>query len=348
MRYIFAILILLSGCQFAFAQKDAPTVDAVKYFDENKRWYNDFTEHWFNFFDIPEDEVRSAIIHWEQIGEDLKNSINRAEGTYGNGGDTRGTYLRWSEKSGFVWLDVNKCNGGPMKITRGTVAVTTSSVRFLPEKTVAASFEQKDRQSNQMKAEFLFVKWREADFLIGSGNITDFADYTAGLNASTSGFLEGGSWYFSKVRQKYIGSVNELPVFPVGYEKYVKKPFRATIVSIGKTFRRAKVLSSDNEYDDEYEKKIVQNFDDLVTEVKIDIEKFSGIAPETFIRFVNENGDYNFDGITVKRVFGKYAIAEYTRSVPKPSCKKDDYTNCEADVGTTLKVGRKLSTTGEW
>lgn len=126
-KIIFTLLILLSCCQFVFGQNGLATVDAVKYFDENKRWYNNFTEHWFNFFDIPEEEIRNAIIHWEQIGEDLKNSANEGEGTYGNGGDTHGDFLRWSEKSGFVWLNVNKCNGGPMKITRGRVLVTQVS-----------------------------------------------------------------------------------------------------------------------------------------------------------------------------------------------------------------------------
>lgn len=337
------ILILLSGCQFVFSQKGASTDDAVKYFDENKRWYNDFTEHWFNFFDIPEEEVRNAIIHWEQIGEDLKISANESEGTYGNGGDTHGDYLRWSEKSGFVWLNVNKCNGGPMKITRGRVSITQSSVRFIPEKVVAASFQHGNHNSNPEENEFLFVKWRKADFLVQSKNIKNFADYTAGLNPSASGFYEGGAWYFSKVLQGYVGSANELPVFPAGYEKYVKKPFRATIISIGKSYRRTKPKEVDEDG-----KGIEQSYDDLVTEVKIDIGKSSGIAPGTLIRFLIENDNYTFDGIVVKKVFDKYSVGEYTTDIPKKNCQKNDYENCEAEEGKVLKVGQKLTTTGEW
>lgn len=341
-KIISTLLILLSGCHFVFSQNDTTAIDAVKYFDEKKRWYNNFTEHWFQFFDIPEDEVRNAIIHWEQISEDLKNSVKQSEGTYGNGGDTHGDYLRWSEKSGFIWLNVNKCNGGPMKITRGRVSVTESSVRFIPEKVVAASFQHGNHKAHPEEKEFLFVKWRKADFLVKSGNITDFADFTAGLNHSTSCFYEGGGCYFLKVLQDYKGSVNELPVFPTGYEKYVKKPFRATIISIGKSYLRNKPKEVD-----ENGKEIEQNYDELVTEVKIDIGKSSGIATDTLIRFLIENDDYTIDGIVVKKIFDKYSIGEYTKDVPKKSCKSDSE-NCEAEEGKKLNIGQKLTTTGEW
>lgn len=342
-KIISTLLILLSSCQFIFSQNEALAIDAVKYFDENKRWYNNFTEHWFQFFDIPEEEVRNAIIHWEQIGEDLKNSANKSEGTYGNGGDTHGDYLRWSEKSGFVWLNVNKCNGGPMKITRGKVLVTQSSVRLIPEKAITASFQHGHHQSKSEEKEFLFVKWRKADFLIQSKAITSFADFTAGLNPATSCFYEGGACYFSKVLQDYAGSVNELPVFPVGYEKYVKKPFKATIVSIGKSYRRDKPKEID-----ESGKTIEQNYDDFVTEIKINIGKSSNITPDTLLRFLTENNDYTIDGIIVKKVFDKYSIGEYIKDIPKKNCQKSDFENCETEEGKALKIGQKLSTTGEW
>ncbi|HLM61969.1 MAG TPA: hypothetical protein VK308_14280 [Pyrinomonadaceae bacterium] len=335
-------MVLLLNCQFVFSQNGAATVDAVRYFDENKRWYNNFTEHWFYFHDIPEEDIRSSIIYWEQIGEDLKTSVNRGEGTYGNGGETHGSYFRWSEKSGFIWLTVNKCIGGPMKITRGRVSVTPISVKFIPERTVGDSSHHGKHVAEQKEIEFLFVKWREADFLIQPGMLSNFADYTAGLNNATSGIYDEGR-YFSKVSQKHVGSANELPIFPAGYEKYVKKPFKATIISIGKSYRRTKPKEVDGDG-----KAVEQNYDDLVTEVKIDIGKPSGIASDTFIRFLIENDDYTFDGIIVKKVFDKYSIGEYTKDIPKKNCQKSDYENCEAEAGRALKTGQKLTTTGEW
>lgn len=337
LKISFLLLLSLLGWQSIFAQTTA--VDGVKYFDENKRWYNDFTEHWFQFYDIPESDVREAIVHWEQIGDELKSSADENQGTYENGMDTHGDYIRWSAKSGFVWLVVNKCNGGPVKITRGKVLITQSAVKLIPEKVLISNFPHGNHQSNLKETEFLFVKWRGANFLIEPSAILNFADYTAGLNPSTSCFQEGGACYFSKVRQNYSGPEYELPIFPAGYEKLVKKPFTAKIISIGKPFRR----TLPKEFD-EQGKEIEQNYDELVTEVKIDLGKSTNIISGIDLRFLPENDNYTYEAVTVTKVYDKYSVAEYTLSIPSINCKKSDVENCEAENGKNLKVGQVVST----
>lgn len=346
-KLFLSFLLLLLSPTIYFGQ--AEDIDAVKYFDENKRWYNTFTEHWFMFFDIPEAEIRDSIIQFDKISKDLKTSKNEWEGTYGNGGDTHGSYLHWSKNSGFVWLVVNKCNGGPMKITRGKVLVTDSAVKFIPEKVLTSSFQHgghSHQKSDEYKTrEFLFVEWRKANFVIESNELTNFADFTAGLNPETSGLNDEG-WYFSKVSQSYVGSANELPIFPAGYEKYVRKPFKATIISVGRSFRRAK---SDAPADsDETQKSYMLNYDDLVTEVKLDIGKSSNISPGMFLRFVPETYEYRTNGMKITKVFDNHSIAEYVTDAPKKTCKKSDSENCEAEERRTLKAGLRLSTTAEW
>lgn len=341
-RVFLTLILLFSFSVFATAQDKEP-VDGIKYFNETKRWYNEFTEHWFYFFDISEEEIRDSIAHWDRIGEDIRNSTNRAEGTFGNGGDTHGDYLRWSEKSGFIWLNVNKCNGGPMKITRGRVSLTQSSVKFIPEKVLGGTSSHGNHNNGSSQQEFLFVTWRKADFLIQEKYITDFANYAAGLNLASSDFYDEGR-YFSKVLQDYSGSVNELPIFPVGYEKFVKSPLRTTILSIGKSYRRSKPKEL---YDDGT--AIEQNYDDLVTEVKVNLGKSSGVSRETLLRFLVENeDDYSTDGVVIKKIYPNYSTGEYVIDIPKRNCKKSEYETCEFEPGRTLKVGLKLSTTGEW
>ena len=316
--------------------------EALKYFDENKRWYNEFTEHWFYFFDISEEEIRDSISLWEEIGEDLANSTNKLEGTYESGDTIHGSYLRWSEKSGFVWLVVNKCNGGPMQIIEGRVLVTPISVKFIPEKTKGGSSSHSHHNSKAQDREYLFVKWRDVGHLIEPEDISKFADYTAGLNYSTIEAYENSLAFFSKVLQPYKGSANELPVFPAGYESFVKKPFQGKIISIGKTYRRAKPEQLDDEG-----KPFEENYDDLVTEVKLDIGKSSGITPGVFIRFAVGKDDYTNEGLVIKKVFDKYSIAEYKKNIPKKDCRKGEYETCEAEEGRKLNTGQKFSTTGE-
>lgn len=344
MKYLLTVLVLFFSFQFSFSQTAQNTnIDAVEYFDVNKRWYNEFTEHWFYFHDIPEEEIRNSIVFWEQIGRDLKSPENEWGGTYGNGGETHGDYLRWSEKSGFIWLAVNKCIGGPMHIMQGKVKVSSYSVKFIPEKVLGSGGDHGGDTSNHSKPkEFLLVKWRKKNFLVTPSKIRDFADFTAGLNQDYSGFYDNG-WYFSEVMRGFSGSANELPIFPAGYEHYVKKPFKATISSIGKSFRRPKA----KEYDED--KKLIETqYDDFVTEVILDVGKSSNIKPNIFLNFVPENDEYSTDGVLVKKVFENYSIAEYIKDIPKKTCKKSEYEDCTMTEGKLLKAGMKVSTTSEW
>lgn len=345
-KFFFLILVLFFALQNSFGQSVQNTeVDALKYFDENKRWYNEFTEHWFNFYDIPESEIRDSIAQFDKIGKDLRNPENEWEGTYGNGGDTHGSYLRWSEKNGFILLVINKCNGGPTQIKRGKVVVTSSLVRLIPEKIVTASFHHRShsKKTHNKPVEFLFVKWRGKKFLIFSDQIINFADYTAGLNPETSGLYDEG-WYFSEVLKEENGSANELPIFPIGYENYVKKPFKGEIISVEKTFRRNKPIPSKEE--GEYFLDFAKNYEDLVSEVKINLGKSSGIYPKVVMRFVSDEDSSDYDRIVITKVFGNYSIGEYVSDTPKKNCQKSDTEDCKPAERKSLKKGIKLSTTG--
>jgi len=341
MRIFLAIVFCGAALVTGFAQKPGDaSVDAVKYFDENKRWYNTFTEHWFYFHSIPEDEVRSAIEQWEQIGADLAKPVAN-EGTFLKWGETHGQVFRWSEKSGFIWLDVNKCSGGPMAIVRGKVIVEPGYVRLFPFHSTGTNHGHGKEKS--VANEFLFVKWRNVEYLIGKSELINFADFTAGLNAETSG-LYGEPWYFSKLSGQVKGSLNELPIFPRGYESYLKKPLKAKIVSIGKSYRRVKPLELD-EVGDALEN---QN-DELVTTVRLDIGNSMGVSSGTVLRFLFEKDEhYGVEGIRVGTVFENYSYGEYVTDIPRRDCKKSEMELCEAAERRALKIGQRLSTTGVW
>ena len=335
---LFPILLLISA---TFAQQTKP-VDAVRYWDENKRWYNEFTEHWFHFHDISENDVRDSIVFWEKIGRDLED-LAASGGMYGNGGDTHGDYLRWSEASGFIWLNVNKCAGGPMRITRGRVIVSPSIITFVPEAVLGSSAGHGHHGSHPSSRVFVPVRWRNIEYLIAESRIKNFADYAAGLDHSESGIYDGGMEYFVKWGGKEIGNENELPVFPTEYARYIKNPFKAKIVAIGKTFRRSKPAEFD-----ENRKAVDQDYDDLVTQVTVDLGKRSGLTKDVLLRFLIEDDDYSIEGIEIQKVGDSYAVGEYVRDIPKKTCVKTETEDCLPPSNRPLRVGQKLSTTGVW
>ena len=345
---IHVFLVLLICLQINFAQnnppKQNPKNDALSYFDKYGRWYNDFTEHWFMFYDIPSNKIRESITHFEKIGEDIKQGNTRWAGTFGNGGTTFGNYVRWSKQSGFIWLNVNKCNGGPIRIVRGKVEVLKSSVKFVPEEFIVSSFQTRRYKSSKKPIEFLFVKWRKVKFLIKPTRIKDFTDFTAGLNRSTSGFNDGG-FYFSEVNKDYVGSVNALPIAPKKYRRFIKSPFRAIADAIHSPYRRNKPTEkSEIEYDQEIQK----NYDDMVVEIKINLGTSSGIKIGTVLESVGNDETSSNDLIVVTKIFRNHSIAEYVEDIPKPSCKKSDFVDCKKGIVASFKIGQKFSTTGIW
>lgn len=327
----FALLIFLTFSQVNIAQNIEKTeaFDAVKFFDEHKRWNNGFTESWFYFSDIPEEEIRKVIIQWEEIGKDLKDSKTGWAATYQNGGDTHGDYFRWSEKNGFIWLKVNKCRGGPMQIIRGKVFVSEFQIRLIPEQTFGEMHSHKVHRSQQ--TELLFVKWGGVPFLVNKESIEDFADYTAGLGEFNGYFHFLGSPFFSKLGSDFDEKAVETVIFPKGFEKFVKKPIKAEIISIGKSFRRI------DESNDDWEV--------LVIPVRLNVGSLNGVSRD--MQFFYVIGEQNLiENITIKKVSAKFSTAEITRSVRKKNCVSTEYNDCENPEYIKLKVGLRVSTTG--
>lgn len=323
--------LFLALASFAYSQ-NADKVDVVKYFDENKRWYNDYTEHWFRFFDIPEEEVRNSIIQWEKIGADLENAKEQWAGTFVNGSDTHGDYFRWSEKSGFVWLKVNKCAGGPMQIIRGRAIADSDKVQLFPEHISGKEHHgHDDHKKSQKTIDLLFVKWRDVPFLVNKDLISDFADYTAGLGDYNEHLFDSLP-FLQKIGAEENDKAEELPVFPNGYEKFVKKPVSGQIVSIVKSFRRA-----------DSESYNAKNWEKLITQVRVNFGALQGAAPKLKLNFVGVESPA-FEEIRIKKAGVNTSLVEIIRSVPKRNCVVTDDDDCESYDYPEIKVGMRVST----
>jgi hypothetical protein len=338
-RRFLTVLIIVFGSQFVLAQSAQPnhTVDAVKYFDENKRWYQQYTEHWFNFSDIPESEVRKSIQLWEFIGQDLSGSSDKYSGTYGSGGDTHGSYLRWSKGAGFILLHVNKCQGGPTQIIRGRTEENPDGVRLIPETVLGGSAGHGGHGDHKRSSRPIFlvgVRWRGETYLIDQNQLSDFSDYAAGLgsyNNEYAYFLDNS--FLSRLGSEPIDASNEtlLPVFPKQFEKLIKTPVRGTVISIGPSRR---IRDSD-----------ATDQDLLITRFQMRLEKVANARASVKLHPVDQEPTFT-DSFEIRSVSGKVATVEQKRSVPKKNCVPSAGSDCAAAEHIQLRIGLKFSSNG--
>jgi hypothetical protein len=328
-------ILLIQGLAFAQVEKG---VDPLEFFDKEKRWWRGGSESWFNFFGIPEAEVRNSIEQWERIGRDIeKSGSTRSAGYGGIGGGTHGTYVRWSALSGFVWLDVDDCAGGPMRIVRGRAEVVPTGVIFYPEIRLGVSegHEGHSQHSKQLdRMDFLSVTWMQGTFLVPKDRIRDFSDYAAGLGEYNNRFAFMNETPFLEGREDVSESepkTFELPVYPAGYEQYLKRPVRGSVTSIGKAVRRV------NEDSDTY--------DELVTPFKIRLESAANLKVGQFLRVVGAEQGYD-EAFEVRGFKGNVATVQNVRSVPKRNCVISAGDDCKVWDHVKLRSGLLLSSNG--
>ncbi len=223
-----------------------------------------------------------------------------------------------------------------MQIIRGRVIANSNQIQLFPEHTSGSEHHShSSHKTSQKTIELLFVKWLNAPFLVPKSEISDFADYTAGLG-EYNGYFYGilGSPFLQKFGVKGSEHADELPIFPSGFEKFLKKPIRGQIVSIGKSFRQA----DPNEYND-------ANWENLVIPVRVNVGKAQGVTINLKFFFADVESSFA-EEVRVKDVGANSSLVEVTRSVRKKNCVVTEHNDCENPEYAKLKVGLKLSTTG--
>ena len=219
------------------------------------RWQNGLTEPWFMDSErYNKEEAATAQARWKAIGDDLKNPADDEwAGDYFVGGDTHGSYLRWSVKSGFVLAHVDKCAARVMDFSYGKVVVTSTLITFVPERRPKASASH-NADSHSMTTDFVPAKWRGAHYLVGENEMKDFGDYVAGLGKFNIGsnpllWVEG-SPFFYKLGDEETERAGEAPVVPAGFERFIKKPIEARVVAVGpRRLKRSALIDGSTYYE---------------------------------------------------------------------------------------------------
>lgn len=286
------------------------------------RWINDVTEPWFFENSHPKDEVLIVQKRWADLASESTRPNDQFQGDYFEGSDTHGDYLRWS-KDGFVLFKVDKCRATVMAFSYGSVVSTPNLITLIPEKTVRGS-EKHGHGAPSLN--FLPVKFAKDLLLVPRNKIASFGDYVAGLGQYNDWLLNGvGAIFFLTKLDSQSDAANDTPIVPDGYQRFLKKPVDATVLSVGRAYVKRSI---DNEW-----------WDNLVTPVTLKLSRL-GVKRGLKLRIIGSD-----ELIEVTSVNRQSAQGKIVRSVRRKPCVKfDPDDDCSDNVYEAIKVGIKGST----
>lgn len=219
--------------------------------NEEGRWVNGVTESWWTGYGIKAEDMSGAAARWKEVGDELARAgAEGLAGDYFRGGDTSGTYMRWSPGAGFVIAQVNKCEASVRGLIYGRVKVTPTLVEFFPE-TYRIPPPPKREGEQEPKAaaapaviRYVPVEWRGERLLVEENSMDDFGDYLSGLgeyngrgtyvSLELTEFLTRMSARADESAEANARASHAPPVVPAGYEKFLKKPVEATVTAVGR------------------------------------------------------------------------------------------------------------------
>ena len=283
MAKCFLALFALSAV-FAFPKTSSAQLDQLGY------WENGISEPWwFSSADFNKEDTVTAVKLWHTIGEEIKQQQGgELGGTYFRGGETHGTFLRWSSKTGFVMANVDKCQARVMLLRYGRVEGSSTKIDFLPEFSKPGTPHSHSHSSSLNQLRFVPVKWRGSLMLVAEHEMSDFGDFVAGLGRyNYDDFL-----YFERhpffTRTGDVREPNErtnpTPQVPPGYEHFLKLPITATITGVGK-----RIVKREYSYENPDGTGTSYNSTVSLTSVSIDAGSNSGLKKGMFLQVVDPN-----------------------------------------------------------
>jgi hypothetical protein len=267
-------------------------------------WQNGVSEPWwFSAAEFNSDEAARAVAIWKEIGAEEQTSREKWAGDYFRGSEVHGTYVRWSPQRGFVIAHINKCEARVLKVTYGRVHATPSLIEFIPE--FSKGSEGHGKGSHEVEPvsiiRFVPVTWRGIPHLLSPDEISDFADYAAGLGKFNVGF-DPASWFeygfFYKLNGEESGS--DLPIFPAEYAQFVKTPIEAIIESLGsRRVKRVPTAGGPPYYESH-------------STVAINVGSANGVKRGMVFRVVDSEGD---DSVEIIRVSLTSSLGRIVRTL---------------------------------
>jgi hypothetical protein len=326
------MLVLLIAAVVGSAQEAAQL-------DQDGRWVNGVSEAWSFPESFAKEEIRVAQTKWASIGNDNGISSKEAwEGNYFVGGDTHGSYLRWSQHNGFVLMHVDKCAAQVMGFSYGRVLSKPNLIELFPEKAISRNGH--DAHQVRQPLRFLPVTWRGNRHLVPEKEIANFGEYVAGLgnyNEWIGSPIEAVEFFaqidreVGRTADRVATSGNsqsplDQPRVPAGFEQFIKKPISITVIAVGKNWTRP---DSENPW-----------WDHLIVPLTINAGQSRGITPGMKFRITDSD-----EVIEATSVGSHRSQAMIVRNARKNPCVKfSDDDDCAGMDYKPIPVGLKAST----
>ncbi|HEV7680616.1 MAG TPA: hypothetical protein VGO68_00720 [Pyrinomonadaceae bacterium] len=327
-RVAWLLLFVSLSCGVMLRESQAQSPAA---FDDYGRWLNGISEPWFFRSEAySETEASLAMGRWQNIG--TQNAAGRDEwaGDY-RAGDLHAAFLRWSPENGFVLLWVFTCEANVTDLQYGSVSVSPGAIRLDAERPQSGQTHAGD-QHNHGRHSFkslalVPIKWGADRYLVPERQVRPFAEYLAGVGAFSDNSEAWDSLdYYARSSGEPVDLFTTAPVFPPGYEKFMRRPVAGKVVSVGRSIVR------------------VQRHDkwwnDLIIPVTIDAGSSEGVRPGMTLYL--ESPD--LETVEITRVSLHAATGVIKRNIrKKPGVRIDQW-----DDGLPLKlspiaVGLRLS-----
>ena len=213
-------------------------------------WQNGVSESWwFSKAEFTAPQADEAVLRWKNIGDELQNTHSSDwAGTYFTGTETHGTYMRWSAEKGFIIAHIDKCQAKVMGVTFGTVEVSPTVIKFLPEFNNVQNKHQHSHSGRVASIRFVPVKVDRALLMIKENEMPAFGDFIAGLgNYNFSDFhyvfttefptklaVEGQASSSIDAEEDSPKGASPVVTVPAGYDRFLKRPIEATITNVGR------------------------------------------------------------------------------------------------------------------
>jgi hypothetical protein len=269
----------------------------------NAEWENGVTERWWvDLAEFPKQELDTAIEQWRRIELDNQNAKSHEwAGSYFTGSDVHGTYMRWSQQSGFIMAHVDKCAARLMGLSYGKVVASPTSVEFIFEyhKASGSHGDTTLHKPAPTSIKFIPSKWSNAQYLVQENEMSEFGNYVAGLGKYNQEFAwVDGIEYFVRSISEAKSNFEELPQVPSGYERFIKKPIDAEITAVGTPgLRRLRGYDGPLQYE-------------RYTPVSINVGSLNGVKKGMLFRVLSSDqgesvkivrvGKYSSEGVIVR------------------------------------------------
>jgi len=208
---IFTLFIIVLCQSASFAQ-----------LNEYGRWKNDFYPEpaELNYQSYSESDFANALMKLEAIESENSNSVGEWAGDYSTrSGEVNVVALRFSPQAGFVHLNFYTCLPELRGLNYGTITATPDNILLTSQTS----------KRNGQTTKYLPVKWGERHYLVPESEVAQFYKFVAGYGWKKDEYVFFSFLLKNDDTEKPIVG---MPVFPRGYERFVKKPIQARITEV--------------------------------------------------------------------------------------------------------------------